>query len=98
MTGIDLGALVAHLRLDSTQWQSTMNSIKARFQRLGYDLEHLGRRLSLGVTVPLTGMVKSYASFQDAMTKAFAMFGNLSDDMKERMTRNAEEVSLRSSM
>jgi len=98
MTGLDLGNLVAHLRVDATQWQNTLDSVKSRFQRLGHDLESLGRRLSISVTAPLTGMVKSYASFQDAMTKAFAMFGNLSDEMKEKMTRNAEEISLRSSM
>lgn len=98
MTGVDLGTLVAHLRLDDSGWRGVIDQATARFQRLGQSLESLGRRLSIMVTAPLVGSVKAFASFEDAMTKAFAMFGNLSDEMKDRMTRNAEEISLRSSM
>ena len=74
------------------------NSLKgADFERLGKQLTSVGKKLTLGLTAPITAFaaltIKTFGDFDQAMTESTAIMGKLSDEMKNRMTDAAKEIA-----
>lgn len=75
----------------------TANGIIKAFRRVGYDLEYIGRRLSLLLTLPIgifgTLATKAFSRFDDAMAASSALLGGLSKSMRESMETVALGIS-----
>ena len=70
---------------------------RANFERLGKQLTSVGKKLTLGLTAPITAFaaltIKTFGDFDQAMTESTAIMGKLSDEMKNRMTDAAKEIA-----
>ena len=62
----------------------------------GKKMQQMGRSMTMYMTTPLLALgavaVKSFASFDDAMTSSMAIMGNLSDAMRKEMSVAAREM------
>jgi len=100
MATMDLGNLIAHLRLDGTQFVSMLNTAEKKLRATSEAMGRAGRTMTMRVTLPLVGLaaasVKAFASFDDAMTKSLALYGDVSDEMRKKMEQTAGALSKKS--
>lgn len=96
MAGIDLGSIVAHLKLEMQDFNnnlnraidevnSTSNSFRG-LQATGESLSSVGTALTAGVTAPVVALgasvVKTQMKFQDSMAKVKALSGATGKDFQ----------------
>jgi TP901 family phage tail tape measure protein len=76
---------------------STVHYITARFRKAGYDLEYVGRRMALGITLPIAAIgftgTKAFARFDDAMHTSIALMSNVGDAAREAMEQTTFSIS-----
>ncbi len=96
MAGVDLGSIVAHLRLEMSDFNSNLNRAVEQVQQTqssfsglkatGESLSTVGTALTAGVTAPVVALgasvVKTQMQFQDSMAKVKALSGATGDDFK----------------
>lgn len=89
MAGVDLGSIVAHLKLEMNDFNSNLNKAKDAIdstsnnfrgaEAAGKTFSSVGKFLTAGVTTPVvaigSSVVKTQAQFQDAMAKVQALSG-----------------------
>ena len=89
MAGVDLGSIVAHLKLEMNDFNSNLNRAKDAIdstsnnfrgvETAGKTFSSVGKFLTAGVTTPVvaigSSVVKTQAQFQDAMAKVQALSG-----------------------
>lgn len=89
MAGVDLGSIVAHLKLEMNDFNSNLNKAKDAIdstsknfrgvEEAGKKFSSVGKFLTAGVTTPVvaigSSVVKTQAQFQDAMAKVKALSG-----------------------
>ena len=89
MAGVDLGSIVAHLKLEMNDFNSNLNKAKDAIdstsknfrgvEEAGKKFSSVGKFLTAGVTTPVvaigSSVVKTQAQFQDAMAKVQALSG-----------------------
>lgn len=56
-------------------------------------ISNIGLKMSLGFTLPVAGMVKGYASFDDAMTKSTAIMSGVTKELRHEMERTAYSIA-----
>jgi len=97
MADLDLGNLLAHLRLDGSQFVKQLNTAEARLKSTAKKMEQVGRTLTLRVTAPILGIgvasVKAFSSFDDAMTKSTAIMSDATKSMRAEMEKTAISIS-----
>jgi len=75
-----------------------LRGAERRLSRTADGFKAMGKRLTLGVTLPIAGVaaaaVKLAADFEDSMTKSTAIMGDLTDAMKNDMADAARAVAL----
>lgn len=98
--GLDLGNLLVHLRADSLQFERTLLSAEQRLTATANKLNAMGRTMTMRVTAPLiaiaAGATKSFASFDDAMTKSLAIMKDVTPELREEMEKVATDISKKS--
>ena len=96
MAGVDLGGIVAHLRLEMSDFNSNLNRAVEQVQQTqssfsglkatGESLSSVGAALTAGVTAPVVALgasvVKTQMKFQDSMAKVKALSGATGEDFK----------------
>lgn len=96
MAGVDLGSIVAHLKLEMTDFNNNLNKAVEQVQQTqnsfsglratGESLSSVGTALTAGVTAPVVALgasvVKTQMQFQDSMAKVKALSGATGDDFK----------------
>ena len=96
MAGVDLGSIVAHLRLEMSDFNSNLNRAVEQVQQTqnsfsglkatGESLSSVGMALTAGVTAPVMALgasvVQTQMKFQDSMAKVKALSGATGDDFK----------------
>ena len=96
MAGVDLGSIVAHLRLEMSDFNSNLNRAVEQVQQTqssfsglkatGESLSSVGAALTAGVTAPVVALgasvVKTQMKFQDSMAKVKALSGATGEDFK----------------
>lgn len=96
MAGVDLGSIVAHLKLEMTDFNNNLNRAVQEVQQTqssfsglkatGESLSTVGAALTAGVTAPVVALgasvVKTQMQFQDSMAKVKALSGATGDDFK----------------
>ena len=96
MAGVDLGSIVAHLRLEMSDFNSNLNRAVEQVQQTqssfsglkatGESLSSVGAALTAGVTAPVVALgasvVQTQMKFQDSMAKVKALSGATGEDFK----------------
>ena len=96
MAGVDLGSIVAHLKLEMSDFNSNLNRAVEQVQQTqssfsglkatGESLSSVGAALTAGVTAPVVALgasvVKTQMKFQDSMAKVKALSGATGEDFK----------------
>ena len=97
MATLDLGNLIAHLRLDGTQFTKMLDTATKKLQHSAEKMERMGRSMTMRVTLPILGVgaaaVKGFASFNDAMTKSAAIMSDVNESMRAEMEETALTIS-----
>ena len=102
----DVGAIVGRLELRKDQWNQSVKQVKADQKSLsGLVLRNSQQFKQMGRTMTIAGtavvgavglMVKSYATFDKAMTESLAIMGEISDVTREKMAQTALDMSSKS--
>jgi TP901 family phage tail tape measure protein len=96
MAGVDLGSIVAHLRLEMSDFNSNLNRAVEQVQQTqnsfsglkatGESLSSVGTALTAGVTAPVVALgasvVQTQMKFQDSMAKVKALSGATGKDFQ----------------
>lgn len=96
MAGVDLGSIVAHLRLEMNDFNSGLNDAVNRIREtqqqfeglssFGKSLSTVGAGLTASITAPVMALgasvVKTQMKFQDSMAKVKALSGATGEDFK----------------
>ena len=96
MAGVDLGSIVAHLRLEMTDFNTNLNRAVEQVQQTqnsfsglratGESLSTVGAALTAGVTAPVVALgasvVKTQMTFEHSMSKVKALSGATGSDLK----------------
>ena len=97
MAGVDLGSIVAHLKLEMNDFNNNLNKAKDEINKAdnnfrglkstGEAFTKVGGALTAGVTVPVMGIAASVVNtqmkFQDAMAKVQALSGASGAELKK---------------
>jgi TP901 family phage tail tape measure protein len=80
MLVLDVGSLIAHLRLDTKQYETMLLNAERKLELSAKKMETTGRRLTTRLTAPIAGVmalsVRSYAKFEEQL----AMVSTMLDD------------------
>lgn len=94
---LDLGSLWIHLRANIDNFSKAMYNAETTMKRVANRMEHIGKKLMLKVTLPLTAFgvasARAFGNFDNAMTQSLAIMGDVSDEMKVKMAGVAKELS-----
>lgn len=96
MAGVDLGSIVAHLKLEMSDFNSNLNRAVEQVQQTqnsfsglkatGESLSTVGTALTAGITAPVVALgasvVQTQMRFEDSMAKVKALSGATGDDFK----------------
>lgn len=96
MAGVDLGSIVAHLKLEMSDFNNNLNRAVEQVNQTqnsfsglkatGESLSSVGAALTAGVTAPVVALgasvVQTQMKFQDSMAKVKALSGATGDDFK----------------
>lgn len=100
MFGMNLGNLTVYLRADATQFYTTLSHASVQLDRFGMKAQAAGRRMMLRMTAPLAliggAAVKSFGSFDDAMTKSVAIMDGVTPKIRKEMEETAKQISTES--
>ena len=96
---LDLGNLLAHLSLDSSQYIKGLNEAAKKIKKTATEIESVGRKMSLYITAPLTAFftyaikesMESEKVIND-LSSALAAVGVTSQSVIEYFKRYAKEV------
>jgi TP901 family phage tail tape measure protein len=69
----------------------------AKFQTVGASISKVGGSLTKSLTLPIVGLgavaVKSFADFDAALNQSTAIMGNVSEEVRDRMSKAARDVA-----
>ena len=94
---LDLGSIWVHLRADSSKLEKSLKKAEKVMTRASKKMTAIGKKMTLSLTAPIVAMgvlaVRSFAKFDDAMTKSTAIMGNMTDQMRDKMEQTARSIS-----
>jgi TP901 family phage tail tape measure protein len=85
---------VRNLSKEFNQGSHAVSTYGKNIASVGRSIRNFAAIATIAITVPVAGMVKSFASFDDAMTQSTAIMGNMSAGMRAEMERTARTLSL----
>ena len=93
----EIAKLYVLLGADINDLKKKMSDAQRHLYQVGKNFQKVGKKLTLGLTVPLIGMgvaaVKAFGDFDKAMTESLAIMGNVSDTMRKDMADAARAMS-----
>ncbi len=100
MMGLDLGNVVAYLRLDTSKFDAAVMNAQARVRSFASSMTKVGAVMTVGLTYPLyrfgKAAVSEFAKFDDALTRSAAVTKGMSAVMRKEMGKTAIEISRKS--
>ena len=95
-----VGTLKATLTGNASGFEMMLARAETKLIATSAVMKSVGMKMSLFVTAPLLllgrSALKSFASFEDAMTQSTAIMGDVSDEMRAKMEDTARGISKRS--
>lgn len=92
--GSDYDRMISKATADINHAANTINSHAKKIQAAGESIRNTGLKMTAAITLPVAGMVKSFASFDDKMTQSVAIMGDVSAEMRREMENTARTLSL----
>ncbi len=99
----DVGAIVGRLELQRDQWNQSIKQVKddqkslsGMVLRNSQQFKRMGRTMTIAGTAVVGAvglMVKSYATFDKAMTESLAIMGDISESTRKEMAQTALDMS-----
>jgi TP901 family phage tail tape measure protein len=97
MFSMDLGSLLVHIRADTVQYLAALKRTETAMMATSHKLQAMGTKMSLWITAPVVGIgvasVKSFSSFDDAMTKSLAIMKGITPEIRASMEATASAIS-----
>lgn len=97
MAGKLAGAIYISLQLKTAELQSGLRSAQKSLRQFGAQAQIAGRNLSAAFTLPLATLgysaVKSFATFDSAMTRSLGIMGKAGQELKSQLTQGAIDIS-----
>jgi len=97
MLALNLGTLSVRLMANAVQFIGTMNRVQAKMMATSQAVSAMGMKMSLALTLPLALIarkaVKSFATFDDAMTKSTAIMSGVTKELRGEMEDMANSIS-----
>jgi len=97
---LNAGDVVTRLRLDDSQFRSSIKNAHQQMQSFAQSLAKVGSYLTWRVTLPMTVFgkkaVKSFSEFNDAIIRAAAVTRGMTAEMRKEMEKTAIQLSKRS--
>lgn len=81
-----------YLRMINEAVNATTNAAR-KIQAAGNSMQMLGAKMTIGVALPVTGMIKAYANFEDAMTKSTAIMTGVDAELRREMEETAISIA-----
>ena len=95
-----LERLVVKITADAMQFEKTINKFESQLDKVAGNVGRIGRRMMLGITVPLalmaTTAVANWAKFDKAMTQSTSIMSGVTDDVRANMEAVDNSISGRS--
>ena len=92
-----VGTLMVHVVGDASRLASALGSAEKTIERFGSRMFFLGGRMAAGVTLPIVGLMTSInrvgKEFDKAMTESLAIMNDVDAEMRERMEKQAIDIS-----
>lgn len=103
-TPVSLGSLVVSILGNTDSYEKAILRAQNMTAQAGKALEQVagtveraGRTLTAALTLPILGIgiasVKSFAQFDDSMTRSLALFGNVSKDLRGQLEATANQIA-----
>jgi len=99
----DAGAIVSKLTLDRSKFSAAIKQVSGQVKGFGglikknsAQIKKMGRTMTVAgaaIVGAVAGMVKAYASFDEAMTRSLAIMGDVSPAMRKEMAKTAKQLS-----
>jgi len=97
MASKTVGSILIDIVAGTVGFEKGMKQLDRRMKSVSRNFQRIGSSLTRSITLPLAAVggasVKAFAGFDDAMTKSMAIMGNLSNEMKSKMSDTAREVA-----
>ncbi|MFA5436397.1 MAG: hypothetical protein WC372_10215, partial [Candidatus Neomarinimicrobiota bacterium] len=94
---MDLGTLVAHLKLDNQSYLSGMASVNRSLDHLSNKMYSFGLKMGLYVTAPLVllgrSSIKEFSAFDKAITRSIGFLKDANLSMKGELAETALNLS-----
>lgn len=97
--GVDYSKMDEGLRHVETSLDQTARTMEQRTREIGQQISDVGKKMSLAFTAPITliggQMVRTYASFEDAMARVGTVSGAVGDELQalEEAARSSGETT-----
>ncbi len=97
LSPVVLESLVVKLSMDASAFNRGVTKFDKKLERMSKKVTAFGVKLTAGLTLPLVGLgaiaVKTFATFDDAMTKSLSIMGDVSASMRDEMEKTALQLS-----
>lgn len=94
---MNVGALVAHLKLNATHFTSGINSVSKSLNQTANTMRTFGKKMSLYIGLPLTlfgrQSVQEFSKFNKAIIQSSAILKGMTDDMIKDLEETALTMS-----
>jgi TP901 family phage tail tape measure protein len=85
------------LQRDSMTTSQKFEAFGGKLQTIGKDISRVGGTLTKSITLPVVALgaaaVKGFADFDAALNQSTAIMGNVSEDVRDRMSQAARDVA-----
>lgn len=100
MLGVNVGDVIAYLRLNTSQFDIALATSQQRMQSFAASLGKMGSYLTWRVTLPLAlfgrKATKAFAEFDDALTRSAAVTKGMTAEIRKQMAQTAIDLSKKS--
>lgn len=97
MASKQAGAIFISLQLSTHELKASIANVQRQLNSLSNNARNLGKSLSLAFSLPLAGLgtyaVRSFAAFDDAMTRSIGIMGDAGRTMRSELVTGAEEIA-----
>jgi TP901 family phage tail tape measure protein len=98
MLVLDVGSLIAHLRLDTKQYETMLLSAERKLELSAKKMETTGRRLTTRLTAPIAGVmalsIRSYAKFEEQLAMVSTMLDDQTMKYMPAYSQTIKEMSV----
>ena len=100
VSATELERLTVRLVGDGSHYKKTLNAAirntevaAKKIKRVGNKMKSIGTAATVGLTVPVAGMIAAFATFDDKMTKSTSIMSGVTKELRKEMEDMAKSIS-----